>query len=309
MASIAMNDISGQVVAEIVAISKLNVQFAKHNVLYIPFESDLRAKEVMQRLLNELQTKSGVFAPKTQDFDLLRSLRENLHNRLVGAKLSIFGTPLEKMQNRVLRDMDLKRHETIIIKEVAQVLRDLVSRTPVAYRPFSKNKDFLNLVSNLALYFAGNPLSEYPLDKGIYLYGLSQKGKTILFKALQIVFKDTIMAFGIVDCTELLNNCAFSRIDISDEMGRFLYGNLLFDDIGNIDPMLPIKGNSINIIAAIYRERLSRAEKSGGKSFFTSNFDLEGLELRQNKFGNAFFSKTEIERIRLHCTIIAMPIN
>lgn len=302
-------DIKNTAIAEMSAIAKIYAQFKTHGIIYCPFDSDLEGEAARKRLLLELRQNTAANSIKTRDIELLRSLRENVSKRLQGSKLAIFGTHLEKMKNRVLRDMDLKKHKQIVVRQVALTLREIVEKSPVEYRAISTNKAMVGLLTNLALYFSGNPLSELDMHKGLYLYGASQKGKTTIFKALQSVFNGTIMQFEVADCTELMNAASVGRCDIVDVIEKFVCGNVLLDDIGNTDPYITIKGSNMNVIAAIYRERLSRAEKSGAKTFFTSNFDLENLENRQNKFGNFFFSKSEIERIKLYCNIIAMPTN
>ena len=315
MTATKAQSLSNLAIFEIKTILDYRAKMRHLGIAFEPFESDLEAKEVFVRLAklyeNQTVAKNALFAPKTDEVARLRSLRVNMYAQLVGAKNDKYGANLKRMKNRALvGDLnDLQKHASCIRMRVAETLYNRVLTTVVPYRPYSHNETMVKIITNLALYFSGNPIGDYDLKKGLYMHGDTRVGKTTLFEALQVVFKDTIMAFDIFYSRRALTDIATGVLSAAHELNARKYGNLLIDDISKNDPNIKmINGNVVNVIASLYDGRLERGEDTGCLTHFTSNFSLDELMYRQNQFGTMFFDVTFIERIRDNCNIIAIPL-
>lgn len=148
------------------------------------------------------------------------------------------------------------------------------------------SRQFRWLVRSLAMYFALDRRSPYPLHKGLMISGDVGTGKTTLFRAFdlthpyfiggELLSEENVLPYRIVSCNTI------ARCYVNKDKGGvgclepYFSGNWMFDDLGTEDTAR-YYGRNMDVMGEIIQERYNRFPFS--RSFFTTNLtrnDIEG---------------------------------
>lgn len=171
---------------------------------------------------------------------------------------------------RVITERDLKLWAWEIADEKAQASgRD--------HFEFDRNNRYL--FADMLYYFAGDPRSKFPLEKGIALFGEVGVGKTILFEIFSTLLARKVPSskrrFRIKQAREIMREYADAGTPIIDE---YKTGNLCIDDTGDEATELKVYGNAVPVIEEILKERYERWKRGSGElTHITTNLDVDAV--------------------------------
>lgn len=113
------------------------------------------------------------------------------------------------------------------------------------------------VVYDLLKYFTNQPDSVFHLQKGIYLYGPTGTGKTMLMQLFQKLAADTVKAFEISNLTREIQNAKdHPEFDI---IGSLKQGNRCLDEFGFGNDRVMDHGNETRVYNATLYERHLRS--------------------------------------------------
>ena len=134
------------------------------------------------------------------------------------------------------------------------------------------------IIRGLIQYFINDPASPYPLNKGVYLYGLRGCGKTEVMQALSTFTTEQELskAFAFSDLADIYAGArANPKVDPITPM---LLCDRCFDELGyEVGPVM-LYGDLLDINESIIYQRYEKNRKHGQLTHFVSNHESEGLQ-------------------------------
>jgi len=159
---------------------------------------------------------------------------------------------------------------------------------------FDENKKFI--IQNLIKYFINDPSCAWPLNKGIFLYGMPGTGKTEMMMAAQRFCSD----YGFTKAFEL---CSLSEIYTTAKANKEFdpvtpnsQGERCFDEFGRHTGAVIRFGDGLDINEAIIERRYERKRRYGQLTHFIANATPNELE--------GAFSQMVFDRLKSMCTSI-----
>ncbi|MBV6654220.1 MAG: hypothetical protein KI786_10715 [Mameliella sp.] len=136
-----------------------------------------------------------------------------------------------------------------------------------------------SVFNNLVKYIAADNSCEWPLDKGLYLFGQTGVGKTLMLNVANKMFAhlDKDRTFKVYAADKV-------AIDVNKEGGaglsKFTTQSALIDDVG-IEPLhVQYFGSEFVPIESLVYQRYRRFSNSGLLTHFTSNLGPDEVEER-----------------------------
>jgi len=126
----------------------------------------------------------------------------------------------------------------------------------------------------------------FDLNKGLFIYGKIGTGKSILFNALELIFKKMNFhyhKFQRISCKKIL-----LKVDEEKKISAinpFLSGQWMFDDLGHEKNMFKFYGNTVNLMEDIMTERYNLFVDTGMKTHITSNLSIENPDEIRSLYG------------------------
>ena len=161
---------------------------------------------------------------------------------------------------------------------------------------FTLDSENQRMYENAALYFMGQE-GDWPLDKGLFVWGRVGCGKTVLFKVIgvfaQIFAKRN--GYRIEHCHEASTKF---QIHGGQALDEFRDGSVCFDELGSEPLTTSFYGTQVQVMPMHIERRYRLYTGKGRWTHFTSNFDLEWIA--EN------YGKREADRLREMCTIVRM---
>ena len=163
----------------------------------------------------------------------------------------------------------------------------------------------IEVINKLCKYFLGEK-GELGLHKGIFLYGLVGRGKTMIMDSIREAIVGSSNYFPNMNCRTVVNEfnkngfagiekyCNADMIQTTSlgEGGKFKKKHptfYLFDDLGAEQDGWHY-GNKINVISEIILSRYIYFQRVGTKTHITSNLGYDGDEI-ENRYGVLFRSR------------------
>lgn len=182
-------------------------------------------------------------------------------------------------------------------REVGRILLDREEQIEIIQdRPFKWifNETDKNRLKNITKYFINDPTSEYPLTKGLFLYGANGTMKTETMAAMEIFCKqnDLTKKFYLNSLSSLY---AQSRTDKDfDPITAYVQFDRCFDELGRyVGPILRY-GDPLDINEVLIEERYGRNRRYGQLTHYIANATTNEL--------NQALSPVVFDRFRSTCT-------
>jgi len=148
-------------------------------------------------------------------------------------------------------------------------------------------------------------------NKSVFLIGSVGFGKSVCFKIMQKLFKNTDRRFKITSSQQIKDfiDSNENKLFVKEEYGYGYKGDLYIDDIGLGEAVSKVYGNHINIISEILIERYKLFIDEGYRTHLSSNryidvkaearvIDPSIVTLKQ------LYGDTVVDRISEMCKII-----
>lgn len=154
----------------------------------------------------------------------------------------------------------------------------------------------LHIIRNMIRYFINDKECDWPITKGLFVYGLPGTGKTEIMQVFERFCKDNDLpkAFQFTSMAETYVKAkaekGFDPITQNIQLDR------CFDEFGLYTGSVTTFGESLDINEAIIEARYKRFRQSGQVSHFISNMTTEQVK--------AAFSPMIFDRIRSMCTSV-----
>ena len=152
------------------------------------------------------------------------------------------------------------------------------------------------IYENAALFIMGQE-GDWPLDKGLFIWGRVGCGKTVLMQVIgmfaQIFAKRN--GFRMDHCHELSHKFQIHGGPAFDE---YRSGPVCFDELGSEPLTTSYFGTQVHVMPMHIEKRYRLFTKEGRWTHFTSNFDLAWIA--EN------YGKREADRLKEMCTVIKM---
>lgn len=156
------------------------------------------------------------------------------------------------------------------------------------------NDDEKTILQNIVRYFINDPACQYPLSKGLFLYGSPGTGKTEIMRAMSRFCADN-------DLTKAFVFCSLSHIHIEakankeyDPVTPNVQQQRCFDEFGRYIGPITRYGDLLDINEAIIEQRYERGRRYGQITHFIANATPNEL--------NQALSPMISDRLRSMCT-------
>lgn len=150
------------------------------------------------------------------------------------------------------------------------------------------------ILQNIVRYFINDPASQYPLSKGLFLYGSPGTGKTEIMRAMSRFCADN-------DLSKAFVFCSLSHIHIEakankkyDPVTPNVQQQRCFDEFGRYIGPITRYGDLLDINEAIIEQRYERGRRYGQITHFIANATPNEL--------NQALSPMISDRLRSMCT-------
>lgn len=163
-------------------------------------------------------------------------------------------------------------------------------------RPFQWefNDDMKAVIRNLLLWALHDPESEYPINKGLFVYGAPGVGKTEIMDVLGLWMSAN--NFGKAFSVKSMSTIYAEQRTIKDFDALEIYqqNTRCFDEFGRTTGPVKVFGNDIDLNEAIIEARYERFRKFGQITCFISNGTPEEFE--------NMLTPMILDRLRAMCT-------
>lgn len=133
------------------------------------------------------------------------------------------------------------------------------------------------VIRGLLQYFINDPACPYPLNKGVYLYGLRGCGKTEIMQALSTFTTEQKLskAFAFSDLADIYAGARANKN--TDPITPMLLSDRCFDELGYEVGAVLLYGDPLDINESIIYQRYEKNRKHGQLTHFVSNHKSGGL--------------------------------
>jgi DNA replication protein DnaC len=161
---------------------------------------------------------------------------------------------------------------------------------------FTLDETNQRIYENAALYYMGQE-GDFPLHKGLFIWGKVGCGKTLLFQVVGIFCKifSPRNGYRIEHCHDASNKFQLKGAEALEE---FEGGSVCFDELGSEPLKTGHFGTAVAVMPMHIEKRYRLYTQKGRWTHFTSNFDLEWLE--EN------YGKREADRLKEMCHMVKM---
>lgn len=139
------------------------------------------------------------------------------------------------------------------------------------------------VIENLIKYFINDPSGVHDLSKGLYLFGDVGRGKTFLFRVMQVFCQAVPIPkrqFKTINCADIVDEMLFAKNN-SETLARFVNNETwCFDDLGNEPGAVKSYGNEIQTMERILIQRYVKFVNGFCITHVTSNDTPEELEAK-----------------------------
>ena len=129
---------------------------------------------------------------------------------------------------------------------------------------------FKNILVNLVKYLINDPGCEWPLHRGLFFYGPTGNGKTILMESAEQFTRENNLSkrFEFASLTSIYDEARDHKVNVVERYRQF---NRAFDEFGRKTGTVNIMGNHVDINEALIEERYNRFRRYGQYTHFVSN--------------------------------------
>lgn len=153
-------------------------------------------------------------------------------------------------------------------------------------------------VRNLVMYFINDRACQWPLTKGLFIYGAPGTGKTELMASLsELCYRN------VPQLTKYFKLCSLSEIHVKaktnkeyDPIAPNVEGDKCFDEFGRYTGSIMRFGDQLDINEAIIEQRYERYKRYGQLTHFIANATPNELE--------GSFTPMVYDRLREMCTSV-----
>jgi hypothetical protein len=238
-------------------------------------------------LINDFQVIETETLEKTA-YAIEQAVKEvnRLHNIRLAEK--------EREQVLKLREKGLRLHWYTDFEaaknEVRQMIGIEVAKTRKKPR---QNAEFRAIMPELVKYFTGHPDAKYEHLNGLYLYGESGGGKSLIMRVFQkFASQHYSVAFSSCEMPVLVSEMKTGQFGGVKELLNF--GNAYFDDLALSSPII----HQINVVTDTIFHREKVWQSDCRLTHFSANYDIDGLKQFKTLNGIPFFSNPTLRRIR-----------
>lgn len=142
------------------------------------------------------------------------------------------------------------------------------------------------IVEDLVKYFINDPSGRHELTKGIYMFGDVGRGKTFLFKVMQIFCQasnNQSRIFKFANCADISDRALWAKDGMNDVIASYCSEAWFFDDLGNEPSAIKSFGNEIQVMERILMQRYPKFVNGNCITHITSNDTPEDFK---NKYGS-----------------------
>lgn len=138
---------------------------------------------------------------------------------------------------------------------------------------FHWNDNNKKTIRDLLRYFLRDELSEYDVNKGVFLFGDFGRGKTLLMRLFSI-FTTTlnVRPFVMCNCKDIV--VEVSKVGNLEPLENYFRGVKCFDDLGFEDAGFKVFGNNVSVMEYILNHRC----ESGWMTHVTTNLTPDMIE-------------------------------
>lgn len=231
-------------------------------------------RESQQRWLTRYYKPTSISRPNAEYVQRMNQTR-------VGKQLS-FADVLERVHSRVALPVPPPVYPFSYM-EVEQLFMTIAGDLCRQYnKPFVVDEHNAYALRNIIGYVAGDTAQTVLcLNRGLYLYGPTGVGKTMMMKMIRMLTEITPVhsnKLRIIPTAQLTDEVEQAKS--STALRPYFTGNICLDDLGEEPRSIPLYGQAYHVIHSLLAERDRRFVDSGLITHATSNLLPEELEAR-----------------------------
>ncbi len=162
-----------------------------------------------------------------------------------------------------------------------------------------KGGELAAIIRQMIMYFINDPACEWPLNKGLFIYGAPGIGKTEIMGIMK-AFCDAADLSKRFEMTSLSALYGRARSDKQfDAVQSAVTMDRCFDEFLRASGAVNYYGDQIDLNEAIIEERYNRKQAYGQISYFISNGDTQTIK--------SMLSLPVFDRVRGMCTSVHFP--
>lgn len=163
----------------------------------------------------------------------------------------------------------------------------LIAKTMIPGFDLSANE--ITLYENAIKYFSGDNAGEWPLNKGIYLYGKIGSGKTTFFKILCKLNEAayTGNGFSILTVNSIVEGFAKSGFEYLEKFNASVWNisnHLLLDDLGQSASTVKHYGTGTNIVSEFIQRRYYVYKSAYKLTHISTNMEPSEIKTEYGEF-------------------------
>ena len=140
-----------------------------------------------------------------------------------------------------------------------------------------------SIIESLIRYFINDPSGRFELSKGICLFGDVGRGKTFLFKVIQVfcnASKIENRQFKFANCADISDRVLWAKENMAEVIAGYCDGAWFFDDLGNEPSAVKSYGNEIQVMERILMQRYPKFVNGFCITHVTTNDTPDELETK-----------------------------